>query len=93
MMNMMSKMMLSCESAGVLICKKQHEPLKFREKISLRVHLFSCKLCKRFELDIKHVQAGIDHYKECTTDNCFDHHLDESQKKSIRLELENQMKR
>ena len=87
---MMSKMMLSCESAGVLICKQQHEKLNFGERINLRMHLLGCKLCRRFAIDIEQVQSGIDHYKECSTDNCLDHHLDDNQKKSIQQELENQ---
>ena len=88
LMNMMSKMMLSCESAGMLICKKQHETLKLSEKINLKLHLLSCRLCRRFEQDIIHVNTGIDHYKEHSDTNLPEHKLDDNQKDSIRKKLE-----
>ena len=91
MMNMMSKMMLSCETAGLLICKRQHERLDVRERMNLFLHLLSCRLCKRFDEDIRHIQKGIDHYKECNSVNCHDHHLDKKQKNHILQELENKV--
>ena len=92
LMSFASKMMLSCESASLLICKKQHEKLNLKEKISLRMHLLSCNLCRRFEDDMLVLQKGMDHYKNCTDDACVHHHLDDKQKASISQGIENQLK-
>jgi len=92
LMSFMSRFMLSCESAGVLMCIQQQEKLTFRQKVSLRMHLMSCKLCRRFEEDLEHIQTGIDHYKNTSSDSFDHHHLDEGQKRSISQELENQAK-
>ena len=87
LMGMMSRLMLSCESAGILICKQQHENLTFRERTTLKMHLMSCKLCQRFEEDMAVVQNGIDKYNDASPDTCVHAHLDENQKIQITQEL------
>ena len=52
MIALMTKMMLSCEEATFLISKKQHQKLTFKENLQLKMHLFSCYLCRRYEKEI-----------------------------------------
>ena len=78
------------ESAGILICKQQHENLTFRERTTLKMHLMSCKLCQRFEEDMAVVQNGIDKYNDASPDTYVHAHLDEDQKKQITQELKKQ---
>jgi len=83
----MSRMMISCESAGILICKKQHEKLVFRERIALKMHLMGCKLCRRFEEDMIVVQKGIDKYSKASPEKIVHARMDDNQRIKIREEL------
>jgi len=89
-MAVMSRMMLSCESAGILICKGQQEKLVFRERISLKMHMMNCKLCRRFEEDIDVVHEGIDKYSKASPDTFVHAQLDDEQKNKIAQELNKQ---
>lgn len=40
--------MLSCERATALFPQSLDRDLTFRERLSLRMHLAMCKLCRRF---------------------------------------------
>jgi hypothetical protein len=44
---------MSCEKTSFLIEKRELSKLSFREKISMRIHLLWCKLCKKYESDSK----------------------------------------
>lgn len=91
-MAFMSKFMLSCESAGVLMCIQQQEKLSLNQRMALKMHLLSCKLCRRFQEDLEHVQSGIDHLKDEQPDEYIHSHLDDQQKRDISQRLENQAK-
>ncbi len=41
--------MLTCKDASHLISERQERPLGFRERWSLKVHLWICVNCRRFE--------------------------------------------
>jgi hypothetical protein len=41
--------MLTCKDASHLISENQERPLGFRERWSLRMHLWMCISCRRFE--------------------------------------------
>ena len=41
--------MLTCKDASHLISENQERPLGFRERWSLRMHLWICVSCRRFE--------------------------------------------
>ena len=41
--------MLTCKDASHLISESQERPLGFRERWSLRMHLWLCRNCRRFE--------------------------------------------
>lgn len=41
--------MLTCKDASHLLSERQERPLGFRERWSLRMHLWLCLNCRRFE--------------------------------------------
>jgi len=47
---MMNWLMLSCEDATFLITKKEKVSLSFIEALQLKMHLLSCKMCQRFDI-------------------------------------------
>jgi hypothetical protein len=48
-MEKLQKIWLSCRHATLLISKKQHAELTFKEAAQLKLHLAICKFCKRFQ--------------------------------------------
>jgi hypothetical protein len=44
--------MLTCKDASHLISQNQDRPLSFRERLGLRIHLWMCVNCRRFERQI-----------------------------------------
>ena len=47
--NLKNNMMLSCDTATLLITKGEFEKLSLMDELRLKMHLASCKLCRRFE--------------------------------------------
>jgi hypothetical protein len=48
MMKGMSKIMLDCDNATLLITKGEFEQLRCINKLKLKMHLASCKFCRNF---------------------------------------------
>jgi hypothetical protein len=44
--------MLTCKEASHLISQNQDRPLNFRERWGLRIHVWMCVNCRRFERQI-----------------------------------------
>ncbi|KVW94192.1 zf-HC2 domain-containing protein [Thiobacillus denitrificans] len=44
--------MLTCKDASHLVSQGQDRPLSFRERWGLRIHLWMCVNCRRFERQI-----------------------------------------
>jgi hypothetical protein len=44
--------MLTCKEASRLVSHRQDRPLSFRERWKLRIHLWMCGNCRRFERQI-----------------------------------------
>ena len=51
MQNVMMKMMASCEDASFLIDKSAYTKLSCSEKMSMKLHLLSCKFCRAYQKD------------------------------------------
>ena len=45
--------MLTCRQATQLISEKQDRPLQFIEQSNLKLHLFACRSCRRYDKQIK----------------------------------------
>lgn len=44
--------MLTCKEASHLVSQNQDRPLRFKERLGLRIHLWACASCRRFERQI-----------------------------------------
>ena len=51
--------MLNCKDASQLISEHQERPLGFRERWSLRMHLWLCINCRRFERQIALMRQAL----------------------------------
>ena len=78
MMVFMSKRMIACDEAGFLISYQHDNRLGFRKWWQLKIHLFTCHLCRKYDSQISQLNKAVDHYREgCSTGTC-QHHLPES---------------
>ena len=55
----MTSVMLNCEKATFLISKKEVSELKCIERTKLKMHLISCKYCRRFAAQSKFITYHI----------------------------------
>jgi len=51
--------MLTCKDASRLISERQDRPLGFRERLSLRMHLWMCVSCRRFERQLALMRQAL----------------------------------
>lgn len=80
----MAGMMMSCDEATYLISKARDSKLTIREKINLRMHILSCKLCLRYEKEIR----AIDHYLKTRDIHICEHQImDKDQKDRIQTNV------
>lgn len=51
--------MLTCKDASHLISQRQERPLGFRERWGLRLHLWMCLNCRRFERQVALMRQAL----------------------------------
>lgn len=51
--------MLTCKEATRLISERQERPLGLRERWSLRLHLWICVYCRRFERQLSMMRLAL----------------------------------
>ncbi len=59
----MSKIMLNCEKATLLITKNEYEQLGFVSRFKLKMHLASCKFCRNFSEQSKYITTRVQDVK------------------------------
>ncbi len=79
----MNKVMLSCDAATLLVTKSEFVKLSCKEQVKLKMHLATCKFCRRFKVQSEFISLQIH-----TMDKNFDKkdlqlHLSEEQKARI----------
>ena len=78
----MARYMMSCNEAGYLISKKLETEVSLRKRMSLRMHLITCHLCRKYEKQLIQMNLLVKDYKEqCDHEAC--HHLPEEKRESI----------
>ncbi len=55
---------MNCEKATLLTTKASEIDLTFLEKLSLRVHLLTCKYCESFAKQNKAIDVALNEMKE-----------------------------
>jgi len=79
---MKNGMMLSCDTATLLITKSEFEKLGCVDSIRLKMHLASCKFCRRFKeqsVEISHQIKKLSNIENTATA----HTLSEEQKERL----------
>jgi len=56
--------MYSCKQASELTCKAQDQSLSLREKLSLRMHLIMCTMCRRYAKQISFIRRATQRLSE-----------------------------
>jgi len=88
----LSKLMLSCEEATFLASKSQHMGISLKEKINLRIHLFTCKFCKRYKIQIDAMVRFIYKTSDANGSAKTRIHLAPDKKEKIKQALADQIK-
>lgn len=69
-----NSIMLNCETASMFISKSEYEKLSFWDNFRLKLHLLSCKFCRRFNIQSKFLSESLhqlahdhEHIHHCLT--------------------------
>ena len=63
MMKGMSKIMLDCDKATLLVTKTEFVKLGWVDRIKLKMHLASCKFCRNFSEQSNYISAQLNDFK------------------------------
>ena len=75
MMVFMSKRMLSCDNASFLMSKKFEEKITLKERFSLKMHLLSCYLCRRYEKQLTQLNSVVVEFRNNSEDQGCQHFM------------------
>ena len=62
MMRVMARLMPSCKEISQLVSAAMDEMLPLRKRLSIRLHLLMCDLCRRYERQLHLLRGGSEHY-------------------------------
>lgn len=54
-----SQQMIACDEAALLASKALDQKLSFKEFIKLKIHLLSCRICRKYKKDIQILQKYL----------------------------------
>ena len=84
----MNKLMLDCNTATLLITKNEFTSLSCIEQMKLRMHLASCKFCRRFKKQSEYISMHV-HRLNIDLENAkLKMHLTNEQKERIKRRLQ-----
>ncbi len=86
----MTRVMLSCDEATFLVTKQEFEKLPCMKRMQLRLHLFSCKLCRNFQEQSQFISEQIRILSNIDTVDS-DRRLNEEQKNKLSKVIEEQV--
>jgi hypothetical protein len=75
MMVFMSKRMIACDEASYLMSYREENPLNFKRRMQVRMHLLSCHLCRKYEKQLRQLNSCMDRYRATCDDPACMHHL------------------
>lgn len=88
MMAYLGKHMISCEEAAFLVSRSIDDRLPLRKRLAVRIHLWTCHLCKKYAAQLGELDALVSQYRtDCTNGHCK-HHMSEHQKDEIRAKVD-----
>ncbi|MBU6411436.1 MAG: zf-HC2 domain-containing protein [Verrucomicrobia bacterium] len=83
MMRLMARMMPPCKEIAALVSGSMDHQLPLRQRLSIRLHVMMCSLCRRYEKQLHLLRLGASHYAEPEKNM-----MEESLSKEARLRLE-----
>ena len=64
MMRLMVRVMPSCRDISRLISASMDRNLSWRKRLSIRLHVSMCGLCRRYEKQLHLLHEGVSHYAD-----------------------------
>ena len=62
MMRLMVRVMPSCKDIAVLISQSMDQRLPLMKRLSIRLHVSMCSLCRRYEKQLRLLRDSAGHY-------------------------------
>jgi len=84
----MNWLMLDCDTATLLITKKEFTSLTYIETMKLRVHLMSCKYCRLFEIQSGLISLHLHQINSDLENAKLNVHLTKAQKNRIQKKMD-----
>lgn len=84
--------MLRCKEIAKLLSNSLDKDLSRWQKIEIRMHLFICRVCRRYWKQLRFLHKCVLQYYENKLKNTNDEKLSDEMKKSIQLQIENRGK-
>jgi hypothetical protein len=88
-MGVIEKIRYNCRQATLLIEKKQLTKLSIPERISLRIHLTGCSVCRLYEVQSRLINNMIDNIFK--NPDISDTRLDDDFKKDLQERIEEEL--
>lgn len=85
----MNSVMLDCDTATLLITKEDFVKLSCREQVQLKMHLISCKLCRRFKSQMQLMDSYLQVWHPVDSSSKPFLHLSNEQKEKMKKKLMN----
>jgi hypothetical protein len=71
----MSHRMIACDEASFLVSFREDHPLGFKGWWQLKMHLFTCHLCRKYARQMRQLNHSMEDYRDhCSDESCM-HHL------------------
>lgn len=64
MMRLMVRVMPSCKDISALLSQGMDQRLPLRKRLSIRLHVSMCSLCRRYEKQLHLLREGTHHYAD-----------------------------
>ncbi|GMT46069.1 MAG: hypothetical protein IEMM0006_1901 [bacterium] len=84
----MDKIMLSCDTATLLITKSEFTRLSCAERLRLKMHLAGCQFCRRFKKQSEFISYAIHQADRIPKKENLRLHLTDEQRKRLKMKIE-----
>ena len=91
MMRLMVRVMPSCKDISALISQGMDRNLPLQKRISIRLHVSMCGLCRRYEKQLHLIREGVSHYADPEV-NAVEKSLSPAAKEKLEKALEDSTK-
>lgn len=68
-MNKFTLLRRTCQQAAALVIAREDRDLKLSDTVALRLHMFACKACPKFESQVLTMRAAMGKWRNYGSDN------------------------